>query len=264
MLFFMSCLHRLMVNRPLLLLGVLALAPVLRAADSKPASDQPTPLPRPVVIPRFNSTVTIDGNLHESVWAKAAVIKPLLLNDGSPPGGEPTEVRLWYNQHALFLGWICRDTNILATMTNRDDQLWEEEAVEFFITPNGLERYFEFQWNPLATTFDAVVTNALDSQGKSRSYRFDPTFNATNLTAAVVVNGSTSDASDRDESWQVEAMIPFTAFGPAPPKPGDVWRGNFFRINRGTNQASQFFSWSPTGSPWFHQPNRFGDLEFGD
>lgn len=253
-----------MINRPLLLLGVLALSPVLRAADLKPASDEPVPLPKPVVIPRFNSMVKIDGSLHESVWTKAAVIKPLLRNDGSPPGDEQTEVRLWYNEQALFLGWLCQDTNIQATMTHRDNQLWEEEAVEIFITPNSLDRYFEFQWNPLATTFDAVVTNALDSQGKSRNYRFDPTFTATNLTAAVVVKGSIGDSSDRDESWQVEAMIPFTAFRSVPPKPGEVWRGNFFRINRGTNQAAEYFSWSPTLSPWFHQPNRFGKLEFGD
>jgi len=264
MLIISSLLHQLMVNRPLLLVGALALSPVLRAADVKPTSEQPLPLPKPVVIPKFNSTVKIDGNFHESVWTKAAVIHSLLRNDGSPLSDEQTEVRLWYNDHALFLGWICQDTNIQATMTNRDDQLWEEEAVEVFIAPNDLNRYFEFQWNPLGTAFDAVVTNALDSQGKSRSYNFDAAYTATNLTAAVVVKGTIGDARDRDESWQVEAMIPFTAFGPARPRPGDVWRGNFFRINRGTKPAAEFFSWSPTLTPWVHQPNRFGNLEFGD
>jgi len=253
-----------MVNQPLLLLGVLAFSQIIHAAEVKPAGDQPLPLPKTLVIPKFRSLVKIDGNLRESPWTKAAVIKPLRFNDGATPGAEETEVRLWYNDQALYLGWICQDTNIQATMTNRDSHLWEEEVVELFITPSELTRYYEFQWNPLATPFDAIVKNELDPQGKSKNYHFDATFTATNLTAAVVVKGSIGDSSDRDEGWQVEVMIPFSVFGPVPPKPKDVWRGNFFRISRGTNLAPQYFSWSPTRSAWFHQPDRFGKLEFGN
>lgn len=135
-----------------------------------------------------------------------------------------------------------------------DSHLWEEEVVELFITPSELNRYYEFQWNPLATPFDAIVKNELDPQGKSKNYHFDATFTATNLTAAVVVNGSIGDSSDRDEGWQVEVMIPFSVFGPVPPQPKDVWRG-IFSASGGTNR----YHFSVGHRPGFTSPTVSGN-----
>ena len=73
-----------------------------------------------------------------------------------------TEVRLWYDQAALYLGWTCEDYDIQATFTQRDSRFWEEEVVEFFVTPAALDRYFELQWNPLGGTFDAIISNELE------------------------------------------------------------------------------------------------------
>jgi hypothetical protein len=65
-------------------------------------------------------------------------------------------------------------------------------------------------------------------------------------------------------SWDVEVMIPFADLNQTIPKPGAVWRANLFRINHGTNHPVEASSWSPTQSPQFHHPNRFGNLEFGE
>ena len=45
-----------------------------------------------------------------------------------------TEVRVWYDQAALDLGWICEDRDIQATFTQHDSRFWEEEVVEFYVT----------------------------------------------------------------------------------------------------------------------------------
>ena len=58
-------------------------------------------------------------------------------------------------------------------------------------------------------------------------------------------------------------MIPFADLEQPAPKPGDVWRGNFYRFNRGNNLPAEQLSWSPPMLSGFHQPSRFGFLEFG-
>jgi hypothetical protein len=118
------------------------------AAENSPDPKQ-LPPPERVVIPQLRGELKIDGDLNEPVWKRAALLKPFSLNDGSGSGREPTEVRAWYDDSALYLGWTCKDADIQATFTARDSKFWEEEVAEFFLTPKELTRYFELQWNPL-------------------------------------------------------------------------------------------------------------------
>src|SRR5438046_4824630 len=80
------------------------------AADSTPDPKSLAP-PKRVVIPKLNGPVQIDGELNESVWAKAAVLGPFYKNDGSGREREQTQLRLWYDDHALYLGWTCQDVD---------------------------------------------------------------------------------------------------------------------------------------------------------
>src|SRR5262249_34445698 len=137
-------------------LGVSVLVIVLLLASARPVSTaenspEPKTLPAPkrVVVPKLRGKIKIDGDLRDLVWKKAAVLTPFYKNDGSGRERENTEVRLWYDDKALYLAWICKDADIQATFTARDSKFWEEEVVEFFVTPKDLNRYFELQWNPL-------------------------------------------------------------------------------------------------------------------
>jgi len=97
------------------------------------------PPPKHAVIPKLAGPVKIDGELDEAVWGKAVVLEPFFQNEGSAgPELEHTQVRLWYDDAALYLGWKCMDADIHATFTNRDSHFWEEECVEFFVTPKAL------------------------------------------------------------------------------------------------------------------------------
>jgi len=221
------------------------------------------PAPKRVVVPKLNGQIKLDGELDEPVWAKAAVLGPFYLNDGSRQERERTTVRVWYDAQALCLGWTCADSDIQATFTNRDSKFWEEEVVEFFITPKDLTRYFELQWNPLGGVFDAIITNKLDEAGISKGIIGNWDFTAKDMRSAVKVKGTVGNSSDKDEFWQVEVRLPFADLGQPAPKPGDVWRANFYRFNRTKGLPVEPVGWSPTLLPGFHQPNRFGYLEFG-
>ena len=239
------------------------IAPLPTRAADKAVDPKTLPAPKRVLVPKLEGPVTVDGDLSEPVWAKAAVLSPFLQNDGSGPEREKTIVRIWYDDTALYLGWTCTDSDIQATFTARDSKFWEEEVVEFFVTSKTLGRYFELQWNPLGGVFDATIDNKLDQQGVSTNFTGDWNFTAKGMKSAVKVKGTVGNSNDKDDSWQVEVVVPFVDLGEAAPKPAAVWRANFYRFNRAKNQRPELLSWSPTRFPSFHQPARFGYLEFG-
>lgn len=244
------------------MLGLVALAlgcTGTRLADSSAIPSEP----RRVVIPKLAGALTIDGQLNEAVWRSAAVLRPFYPNRGEGRDSEGTEVRLWYDDAALHIGWMCEDRDIQATFTQRDSRFWEEEVAEFFVTREKFDKYFELQWNPLGGVFDAIIHNQLGPDGFSQKFDGDWSYTASGMRSAVRVDGTVGNSADTDRRWVVEATVPFSDFGVPAPKPGAVWRGNFYRFSRGKNDPEQKLSWSPTRRPGFHEPSRFGYLEFG-
>jgi|ERR1051325_1272220 hypothetical protein len=219
--------------------------------------------PKHVVVPKLHGPIKIDGELNEPVWKKAALLDQFKRNEEGSPAREKTEVRIWYDDLALYLGWKCRDTDILASFTNRDSKFWEEEVAEAFVAPKELTRYFELQWNPLNGVFDAIIDNDLDAKGVSKAFHGDWSYTANGMESAVKVKGTLNNSSDKDEYWQVEVRLPFADLLQRAPKPKEIWRANFYRVNRAKDYPAELLSWSPTRLPGFHQPSRFGHLEFG-
>jgi Carbohydrate-binding family 9 len=222
----------------------------------------PMPDPKTAIVPRMEAQVKIDGVLDEQPWQKAARLTPFVRNDTTTPARAATEVRLWYDQTALYLGWICEDYDIQATFTRHDSRFWEEEVVEFFVTTGPLDRYFELQWNPLGGTFDAIIANQIGPDGSSLQFKGDWSYTAPSMTHAVRVEGSVQNSTDRDTRWTVEARVPFADLNAGTPQRGDVWRGSFYRFNRDHDGEAEPLAWSPTVFPGFHQPARFGYLRF--
>lgn len=257
-----TSLLRLLVLPALLFPSGFALAAA--PAKKEPAPDPATlPAPRRVVVPKLSGAIAIDGELSEAVWARAVELGPFEPAGGTGRARERTTVRAWYDDHALYLGWACADVDIQATFTARDSKFWEEEVAEFFVTRGPLARYYELQWNPLGGEFDAIIDNTLDARGVSQGIKGDWSFTAGGMRSAVKVRGTVGNSTDRDQSWQVEVRIPFADLGGPAPRPGDVWRANFYRYNRTRDLPVELLSWSAPRLPGFHQPVRFGFLEFG-
>jgi hypothetical protein len=226
------------------------------------AAQAQLPEPKSTLVPMIKAAIKIDGVLDEEVWQKASRLTPFVHHDTMAPARVSTEVRIWYDDAALFLGWVCEDTDIQATFTQRDSRFWEEEVVEFFVTPGTLDRYFELQWNPLGGTFDAIISNEIGPDGRSKQFKGDWSYTAPSMAFAVKVDGTVQNSSDRDQRWTVEVRVPFADLNVRPPQRGEVWRGNFYRFNRDRDQETEQLSWSPTMLPGFHQPTRFGYLRF--
>jgi hypothetical protein len=85
------------------------------------------------------------------------------------------------------------------------------------------------------------------------------------MKTAVKVRGTVDNPSDRDERWTAELQIPFARLAEVPnrpPKQGDRWRFNLYRLEHLDRSRVEGQSFSPTFEGDFHALPRFGWLTF--
>lgn len=180
-----------------------------------------------------------------------------MLADGSAPARQPTSVRVAWDGSFLLVRFDCSDRDSWGTLSRRDDPLYEEECVEVFLSPGtGIPAsYFEFEVSPLGTLFDARIENP---DSRRDTMRADISWDCPGLRWA-------GGQQSKGEDWWAELAIPLPALAPAGEVP-QVWRANFYRLERPREGEAEFSCWSPTlTSPAdFHRPARFGRLELAD
>jgi Carbohydrate family 9 binding domain-like len=176
------------------------------------------------------------------------------------PNGYRTQFRALWSEDALFLRFDVSDPEPWHTMTRRDDPLWDEEVVEIFLDLDGSgTNYAEVELSPANVVCDVRMVRG------SPDKKMDLSFDLEGLESRVV---------PREGGWTGLLRLPWSGFRPLPsaahislpPKPGDRWRFNVYRIERpnGKGHPSDgaiFASWSPTGSDSFHVPASFQTFE---
>jgi Carbohydrate family 9 binding domain-like len=194
----------------------------------------------------------------EDAW-KAAVA----VSYGAAPW--VTRFRAHWHADGLALRFDVRDEHPWHTMTRRDEHLWEEEVVEIFLDPDGAGRnYYELEINPANVVCDLVV------RAPWPHLQSDPAWNLAGLQTRVLPFGAADAGSD---GWTATAWLPWHGFrslpavAPLPPRAGDRWRFNAYRIKRPHGAARPlddvvYAALSPTGGPSFHVPAVFRDFEF--
>jgi hypothetical protein len=208
---------------------------------------------------RTTKAIVVDGDLEDTAWQVAAPMVFRATLDGAAPRFPTTARMLWDDEH-LYISYHCVDEDIWSTMTERDDHLWEEEAVEVFLDADrDRVGYVEIQVNPLNTLLDLFILNRQNRPAK-QLYGWD----SQKIQHAVCVTGDPRHRGSQDSHWTVEMAIPWEDFVTAPHQPphvGDVWLVNLFRIER-PQWGDEFSAWSPTGASNYHVPDRFGELVF--
>ncbi len=211
-------------------------------------------------IPHASGSIQVDGKLNEPAWKSAAAVSEFGFpwwNDGGPPK-QPTEAKLLWNDKYLYAAFRCTDTDIQATRTERDGQVYRDDCVELFASPfmDNPKRYFNLEINAIGTQLDKWRPNGV---------RLEKPWNPDGILIATSHQGTLGDDSDSDKSWIVEVAFPYAALGktlPRPPGPGDKWRLNLHRLENNNGPKSQ---WSPgdRGRVSFHTPEYFGVVTFG-
>jgi len=86
--------------------------------------------------------IKVDGVFDEPSWRAAKSTGAFRANDGSETVTSRAEAKMLWDDSNLYFAFECDDTDLAATMTKRDEHLWQEEVVEVFIDPDGDEKNY--------------------------------------------------------------------------------------------------------------------------
>lgn len=196
----------------------------------------------------------------ERAWSPARAIE-------WGPAPYSTRFRALWSDAGLYLRFDASDPAPWHTMTKRDEHLWDEEVVEIFIDPNGSGRdYYELEINPANVACDLrMISPWPDKKG-------DIDWNLEGLETRVRLD---EGPATKTRGWTATAFLPWkglvrlpsAARVALPPKAGDAWRFNVFRIERpggpgDPEKDGVFAAWSPPSVKSFHDAQAFRPLVF--
>ncbi|MCX7804422.1 MAG: carbohydrate-binding family 9-like protein, partial [Planctomycetota bacterium] len=196
--------------------------------------------------------VVIDGDIADAAWKDAVWVD---LAPAEPPSpdwkGLRTRAAALFDDRFIYVAWECEDGEIISTLKKRDDPIWSEDCVEFFLSQMpGDGVYFEFEVNPDGVLFDALIVRDAGG-GRHAVLSWNP-------PKAAAAAGRTAGG------YTVELAVPLgeTFSGrPVPPWHGDRWRGNFYRIDCSKEGAFDY-GFSPVRD--FHDTSKFCEIVFED
>ena len=216
---------------PVCLAGLALVAVSVSPAVAQLPATSPMPLNNPERLVasavKVDEAPTIDGVLDENMWTSAPPLGEFVQAEPftGMPGSERTEVRLLYDDDAIYVGVMLYDRDpslIVTTDTRRDAGLDDMDSFQMiFDTFHDQQNGFVFGTNVAGIQYDAQVRD----QGEP----------ATSWDGSWDV--STSMAP---EGWIAEFRIPLRTlrYGPAP----QTWGVNFFRNIQRTRERTY---WSP-------------------
>ena len=183
---------------------------------------------------RLEGSVKIDGQLSEPAWLHAPAATGFVQNEPDPgkPAAFPTEVRVLYDDDALYVGALCRDPHpdsILQELTERDNfgnTDWFGITIDayrdglnglgFFVTPRGVQ--YDLKYN---------------EAGGRRGGPGNPVFRGDRNWDAVWE----AETRITPEGWIIEMRIPYSALR-FPAAAEQTWHVNFVRHIRRYRQTA--------------------------
>jgi hypothetical protein len=240
-------------------------------------SQPPAAIPHPpgYVCVRADGAIAVDGRIDDPAWRSAAWTADFadIANPASSPAPR-TRVKMLWDDTYLYIGADIAEPHLWAQMTKHDSPLYQENAWEFFIDPDGdNHEYYEFEINALNTTWDLLLPRPYRDGGRGVS-----SWEIAGLKSAVHLDGTLNNPSDVDRGWSIELAVPWSALEElarhrGPPRDGEQWRMNFTRVETALQhdattyrkidgRTSQVSSWAPQYVSDIHRPETWGYVQF--
>ncbi len=222
------------------------------ALASSPGAAAPTPAPPadsltlakvPVRAIRLTAPVAVDGVLDEPVWSSGQPSSHFTQRDPDEgaPSSQRTEVRIAYDDAALYVGARMYDTapdSILARLTRRDTFVPGDQFALFLDPLHDRRSGYYFMVSAAGTQFDGTLLND--------SWDDDSWDGVWQGKARVDSLG-----------WTAEMRIPYTQLRFASQDETCLWGVNFKRVLQRRNESSYVVYQPKRGSGFV---SRFPDL----
>ena len=146
---------------------------------------------------RVNGGIALDGVLEEAAWSSAPPIEDFIqtLPLEGDPVSERTQVRIVYDDNAVYVGALLADRSPVTTrLARRDAGLGDSDVlVVLFDSYHDHETAYRFWTNPSGVKGDAIVTGNGTGRGDAS---WDPVWEVATQVTAV--------------GWTAEMRIPFS------------------------------------------------------
>ncbi len=251
-------------------IACLALSQSIASAQRSTLPQEQKQTPRRIRAQRMDKPPVLDGLVNEVVWEQVEPASDFVQqepNEGSA-ATEKTEVRFGYDNHNLYIGIICFDSqpdHIVVTQNRRDGSLTDTDSVQILLdTFHDRQNAFIFGTSPTGIEYDAQVSKAgqADSSGLPRTGAQGGQGGAQQAGAAAInlnwdgVWDVRSQITAR--GWEAEMVIPFKTLR-YNPGAGRVWGLQVMRNLRRHNEQS---FWTPVSRAFdITQVDVAGDLE---
>ena len=248
---------------------------------------------------RTAGPITVDGKLDESSWKGAPRSQRFVDIVTGKPAWFDTRVAMLWDDHCLYFGFAAEETDVWATLTQRDSKIYEDNDLEVFIA--GKDGYYEFEINALNTVYEVFwIWKDIFQPGHRYFGRseFNPAAHPTleiagigghvhprgerwgfldwdypDLRHAVHIDGVLNERAGSDKGWSAELAFPWQGLElladgrSLPPLNSDLWRIDCSRFQQvGADgkrlEPSAGWTWNRHGYYDSHIPETFTYVHF--
>lgn len=219
------------------------------------------------IIARAETLGPADADWQRPEWAAAEELSVTHFpweDSGHRPG---VKARLLYTDRVLAVIFQVEDRYVRAVAQRFQDSVCTDSCVEFFVAPlPGSDAYFNFEVNCGGTMLLHRCPSA-EERGAGRGTEDVSDADGKTIEIASTLPKIVEPEIAEPITWAVEYQVPFALFEKyfdAPtPRPGDEWRGNFYKCGDHTSHP-HWGSWAPVDvpRPSFHQPGFFQSVRF--
>ena len=166
--------------------------------------------------------------------------------------------RIAYMQDRILLKYYVSEESILAKETKVNGDVYKDSCVEFFISPDQNDVYYNFEFNCIGTPHVGY------GQVGTKRNMIDP-----EILKLISIKSSLGDQPFEERTgghqWEMMIMIPkeCLAFDKDIVLKGFKAKANFYKCGDDTSRP-HFITWNPVGTeiPDYHRPEYFGEILF--
>jgi hypothetical protein len=169
------------------------------------------------------------------------------------------EFAIAWSENCLHLYFSVKEDAIMALTDTDNGPVWKDSCVEFFVSPDSNDFYYNFEFN--------CIGACLLAYGNSRQNReFAPSSALSEIRRLTSLERKAFPVVTGNHSWDLYAEIPAIAFFKHPKlifREG-TFKANFYKCGDSL-PVPHYLTWNPvnTREPDYHRPEFFGDLVFG-
>lgn len=166
--------------------------------------------------------------------------------------------RIAHTGNAILLHYQVTEASVRAVASEDDGRVWEDACVEFFLSPEGNDFYYNFE----CSCIGKLLLHG-GSVGTERPGASEEVLKSVKRWSSL----GTEPFEERvgECSWEAALVIPVSAIfrHEIDDLNGKTMRGNFYKCGD-LLQTPHFLSWAPIDlpQPKFHCPEFFGELNF--